>query len=394
MKLLFLADVSGEVAHLGDEAMLEANLGLFRELLPEAELVVACGPGWSGGGAATRKVRRLEFSPEDDGAREKLLAAVTAGQSDEGGLFEILSESSLLIISGGGNLSSSWPEHLYERVATARRAAAAGIPILLIGQTLGPELSPRQRELLTELLQLAAFVGVRETYSYALALELGAAPDRLGYQCDDAAFLQPGMPSAERLAGLPVDSPFVAITIHPLGEPSIHNPLVRELAGGLRRLVGATGARLVFIPHVAAASPGGILPDAAFGAAMARALYGNSPMPIAPILPPAEAMWLTQQARLVISTRYHPLVFAQAGNTPSIGLWSDEYTRRKLTGALIHSRVPERAMSLQKALAGDLLSLATQLWQSPPPELPLPPRSTRLATLRRALAGVRLSTPA
>jgi polysaccharide pyruvyl transferase WcaK-like protein len=398
MKLLFLADVSGEVAHIGDEAMLEANLGLFRELLPEAEMVVASGPEWSGGGAGTRTVARLQFSAESERAREALLAAVTAGQSDAGGLFETLRQASLLVISGGGNLSSSWPEHLYERVAMARSAAAAGIPILLIGQTLGPELTRRQRELLKELLQLAAFIGVRETYSYALALEIGAPPDRLHYQCDDAAFLQPSKPSAERLADLPLESPFVAITFHPLGEPSTHNPLIRELAGSLRRLVSATGARLVFIPHVAAASPGGILPDAAFGTALARAMYGNPPMPIGPILPPAEAMWVTQQARLVISSRYHPLVFAQAGNIPSIGLFSDEYTRRKLTGALIHSRVPERAMSLPAAVAGDLVSLATELWESAPvspsAELPLPSRSSRLAVLRRVVGGLRLPTPA
>ena len=48
-KLLFLADVYGPSSpHVGDEAMLEANVSLFRRLLPGCDIDVAAGPGWDG----------------------------------------------------------------------------------------------------------------------------------------------------------------------------------------------------------------------------------------------------------------------------------------------------------------------------------------------------------
>jgi len=95
-----------------------------------------------------------------------------------------------LIVSGGGNFSSTWPDLLYERATLLHLARIFGKPAVVLGQTLGPELSGAERRLLAETLSSARFVGLRELPSAVLAMELGVPPERLWYQCDDALFVE------------------------------------------------------------------------------------------------------------------------------------------------------------------------------------------------------------
>jgi polysaccharide pyruvyl transferase WcaK-like protein len=346
---------------VGDEAMLEANVSLLRRLLPDCEIEVAAGPGWDGTRLGARMLPRMEFPPHSEAERDTLLQAPAALISGYPAANAALS-CEALIISGGGNLSSTWPYHLYERLAMARLASSKGIPVMILGQTLGPELGVRERELLRELLRLSTWTGLRETYSYSLALELGADPETLSYQLDDATFLAP-MP-AQTDGFVPSDRPWIAVTVHPVVEPSIGDPVIAKLAASLRAIANATKAELAFLPHVGFPRESGALADGAFGEAIARALGIDLPLRIYPVLPAAQTLWLTQQASLVISTRYHPLVFALAGANPAVGVWTDEYTRRKLQGALIHAGRPGDAISLEEALAGGLTAKALQLWHS------------------------------
>lgn len=367
MKLLLLADVSGSVSHVGDEAMLEANIALFRQLVPGCEIKVAAGSGWDGSLLGVKVVPRLEFSHDSEVEREAWLESLTAtlSNTDHPAVFAALA-CDALIISGGGNLSRSWPQHIYERIAMARLAASKGAKIILLGQTLGPEFRARERTLISELLQLSIWTGLRETYSYALALELGADRPALSYQLDDALFLEASRPAQHVLdqLALSADRPWIAVTVHPLGEASVHNPSIVRLASGLRSISDAIGADLVFLPHVSFVNQEEIPGDSDFGEAIARALYANPSMRIAPLLPAAETLWLTQQASLVVSTRYHPVVFGLAGAVPAIGLWSDEYTRRKIQGALIHANRPGDALDLEDALSGRLLAKTLELWRT------------------------------
>ncbi len=366
MKLLLIADVSGRTAHVGDEAMLEANISLFRRLLPGCEITVAVGKGYDGSRLGVEMVPRLEFSPHSEVEREKLLESLKVGSHLDHPAVIAACSCDTLIISGGGNLSRSWPQHIYERSAMAQLAASKGARIIMVGQTLGPDFCLRERELLSELLRHSIWTGLRETYSYALALELGADIGTLSYQLDDAVFLESDPLPKDVLAKLkmPRSRPWIAVTVHPIGDASVHNPVVARLASCLRSIANATAADIVFIPHVSFETQEEPLGDEAFGEALARALYSNPTLRIAPVLPAAQALWLTQQSALVISTRYHPLVFGLAGGVPAIGLWSDEYTRRKIQGALIHASRPEDALELQDALAGRLVTKALDLWHT------------------------------
>jgi polysaccharide pyruvyl transferase WcaK-like protein len=362
-RILFLADVYGPSSpHVGDEAMLEANISLFRRLLPGCDIEVAAGPGWDGARLKARALPRIEFAPGTEAERDARLQKLHPPLDSPCPAAGAALSCDALIISGGGNLCSLWPHLVCERLAMARLASSKGTPVIILGQTLGPELGACERELLTELLQLSAWTGLRETYSYSLALELGANPETLSYQVDDATFLAPIPVRTDGFT--PSGRPWIGVTVHPVGEPRIGNPMIAALAASLRTIAKTAEAELVFLPHVDFPRESGALGDGAFGEAIDRALDGNPPLRIQPVLPAAQTMWLTQQATLVISTRYHPLVFALAGAVPAVGLWTDDYTRRKLQGALIHAGRLGDAMSLDEALAGKLTAKALQLWDS------------------------------
>jgi polysaccharide pyruvyl transferase WcaK-like protein len=368
MRLLFLGDISGRVIHVGDEAMLEANVALFRRLFPDCSVQVAAGAGWDGSrtGAEVNVVPRLEFSTTSEIERDSQLESICSGACSDHPAVRAALECDALVISGGGNLSGSWPHYIYERVAMARLAASKGIPVVMLGQTLGPVLNGRERVLVAELLHLCHWVGMRETYSYALALELGAEAEKLSYQLDDASFLKPevwqspNMPLADRKTS----RPWIAVTLHPYGDASIHNPLVKNLAAGLRTLAREADADLVFVPHYRVSDPADGLDDVSIGEALARALYENPPLLIVPALTASQVVGLTQQASMIVSTRYHPLVFGLAGGVPSLGIWTDEYTRRKLQGALIHAGRPEDGMPISEVLAGGFVEKAIGMWRS------------------------------
>jgi polysaccharide pyruvyl transferase WcaK-like protein len=356
-QLLFLADVYASSPHVGDEAMLEANVSLFRRLFPGCGVNVAAGADWDGTHFGARAIPRMEFGVSE-AERDALLQLPHPALESACPAARAALSCDALIISGGGNLTSIWPHLLCERLAMARLASSKGAPVIILGQTLGPELRARDRELLKELLKLSAWTGLRETYSYSLALELGADPDTLSYQVDDATFLTPT--PAPKDGSEQSDRPLIAVTVQPVGETGTGKPVIATLADSLRTIAKKTEAELIFIPHVDFPSTS----DSALGEAIGRALDGNPPLRILPVLPAAQTMWLTQQASMVISTRYHPLVFALAAAVPAVGIWTDDYTRRKLEGALIHAGRPGDAMSLDEALAGGLTAKALQLWDS------------------------------
>jgi hypothetical protein len=90
---------------------------------------------------------------------------------------------------------------------------------------------------------------------------------------------------------------------------------------------------------------------------------GLSQTVIAAGLDASQAKQLTVAADLVISSRYHPLVFGLSAGVPSLGIFGDEYCRIKLTGALAHGNLDRWVVSYDDIRDGVLLSKALELWQ-------------------------------
>ena len=362
-RLLFVADVGGPATyHVGDEAMLLANLDGFRERLTGLEAtIVSRDPAWTARHTEAKSVLPFGF-PEagraSDDDRQSMLDRLLA-DAEQGRVcseaMQAIADCDGVVISGGGNLSSTWPEHVFERVAFGALARRLGKPVVLLGQTIGPDVSPRIRPLVSDLLRNATFVGVRELPSAALARALGTPADRLFYQTDDAVFLNPVRVEEEWAAELTGGAPWIAITLDPFGQGRAVEGVLAALADQLARLAAFTGARLAFIPHVAGC-------DAGVGRALAARLPSATPLFVCPDLDARRAYWLTAQASLIVGTRYHPLVFGLAAARPCVGLVTDEYRRTKLHGALAHADLSGCCLSMEQAVGGGLFEAASQQW--------------------------------
>ena len=320
-----LADTGGDEFHVGDEAMLAAAV---------LRLGVLAGPP----------------------------AVVVAGRTHGAEELEaVVAAADALLVAGGGNLSSSWPALVAQRVRALRAAAARGIPAALGGQTLGPELSGAEREALAAALAGAALVGTRERPSATLAAELGVPEERIVAQVDDA-FLLPGEPPADPALGDLAAAPFLSVTLDAsFAVPGARVELLR-LASQLGSVAADLGLPVVVQPHVGPLGEAGDADGAA--GEIVRAVLANDGLPctVTPVLSPAETVWLTQRAALVASSRYHPLVFAGAAAVPALGLYSDAYTRIKLEGALEHVGAAAWVLPRGRAVAGGLAARLRELW--------------------------------
>lgn len=361
----FVGDVGAwDGFHVGDEAMMEANLELFREVAPYAGLnVVSADPGFSAAAYDVEAVARLGFDAcVNDQEREALLARLDQadGHHAPEAFARLQGNGDGLVISGGGNLTSPWPNCIYERLAFCRRAARTGAPIIFLGQTFGPKLEPHHRRMLAEMLALASWVGVREEHSFALALDLGASRSRLSYQLDDAALL--GADRAPPAVAFNVKDPWIAVTFHPLVDPMGQDPLLDTLARQLDAVAEHAGCPLVFIPHAKAAPAlGAPWSDEDVGHAIARRMR-RGVLHVLPVMMSRDVASLTRAAVMVISSRYHPIVFALSAGVPCVAVPTDRYTGVKLAGALAHYERTADACAFADVRDGRLAEMAIQRW--------------------------------
>ena len=368
-RLFVVADIGGpNHYHLGDEAMLEANLQAFRELIPEIQFTVPSrNPDWTSRryGVESLAFPKVPFGDCPNSWAQKLASteSTRALRTDWLGkdIRESLRSSSGLVVSGGGNICSTWPEKVLERVALIEYAVELRLPVVIVGQTLGPSLTPDQCRLLAEALRQSAWIGVREEGSAKLALALGVSAERLHKQRDDALFLCPVVVDDERVKELhSKQQPWIIVTLDASFGFAGREHSLRVLANQLDALAEYLHATLVFVPHVGGVDAGEALSDAVAGRALAAQL--RSQLVLLDLWQPSEVRWLIEQAAMIVSTRYHPLVFATAAGVAAIGIYLDEYTRTKLRGALTPAGLENYCISLKDAEQGALFPLAAELW--------------------------------
>ncbi len=340
VRLLSIGDigVSDGMMHIGDEAMVEA---LRDEMHARGvELVaVSAEPAESAARYGVDAVPRIGFAVLNrDDAEDRMREVVAAakhpsllGTDDPArAVIEAIADTDGVVVAGGGNLASRWPVHIYERATLARIAGELGRPVVITGQTFGPDLEPHDRTLLSRALQNARLVGVREKTSLALARELGVVA-RLGV--DDASFLGDRDPGADEDADAPRSGVLVSLSLSLGGAPR------DETVAGIARLVDRaaelTGESVAFHAHfgrldsAAPARGDAVLHDEV------RAQM-SAPSRVIPTGDPRAAARLARSSALLITGRYHPAVFAAPAGVPIVGLVADDYTRIKQLGVLGH----------------------------------------------------------
>jgi polysaccharide pyruvyl transferase WcaK-like protein len=344
---LVLADVGGPAGfHVGDEAMLEANLAVLAEALPRARITV------------------VSNDPAHTAIRYSVDAVASRGVAGPGPGLDALQTVDGLLISGGGNMNATWGDLLHERLDLIEGAHARGLPVVVTGQTIGPDLTATDEHRISELLPACSFVGVRDVPSWWRLRALGVPACRLRYQADDALGILPP----------PGDDPppvarYIAVT---LSDTMAVGGRAERLADELARLSRWTGLPLRLVPHLAAGARSGAASDRAHGHRLAHAIAGRAAVDNVWCGGPRRVAAVTAAAACVISTRYHPLVFAAGARVPAIGLASDEYTRVRMVGALTHVGRADDVMAVDDALDGFLASRARSLIGEPSRNEPAP----------------------
>ncbi len=372
MRLVVIGDVgvTDAMMHIGDEAMFEAMVGQFTRRGAQVTGISA-DPAETANRYGIDAVQRIGFdmSLGREAAEERLRAIVAAagsgataaipgmhalGADDPAwGVIEAVRAADGVAVAGGGNMASNWPMHIFERRALAGIAAATATPFVVSGQTLGPDLVSEDRELIREIGDIARRLGVREVASARLARELGIDDDVLRQTVDDASFLVDEAPADGS------SSPYVLVSLstHLGGRP--RETAVAGLAALLDRLTATTGAEVRFHAHWGSLRDDEIRGDSVLHDEVRRAM--GEPSVVVPTGDSPAAARLARGAALLVSSRYHPVVFAVPAGVPTLGIHVDGYTKVKLTGALGNFD-QTGVVSIDDVIDGSAVGRAESLW--------------------------------
>jgi polysaccharide pyruvyl transferase WcaK-like protein len=355
--------------HVGDEAMTEALINELTKRGVRIAALISADPAESAARYSVPTLGRLGFdvaATATRAARELRLTEITLAATEPRRLdpadpavrvIEAITAADGLVVAGGGNLSSLWPEHVYERSALIAIASALGKPVVVSGQTLGPALATRDGVLLCEMLGRASLVGVREATSFGIAQQLGVPADVLRLTCDDALWLK-GAVSAE---SLPAD--YCVVTIAPWAGLVDLQCLVPSIARLLDRVIEVTGCDIVFVPHLGVLSADAKSADQVVHQDIIGAM-SNTRVHALPMLDPKTVAQITRKAAMSISTRYHPVVFASSSGVPAVGISVDEYTGVKIGGALDLVGLGEFHIPLSMLASGQAETVALAAWSA------------------------------
>jgi hypothetical protein len=135
--------------------------------------------------------------------------------------------------------------------------------------------------------------------------------------------------------------------------------VVAGIAALLDALAAESGLEIIFSPHFGSTSPTLMRGDSVMHAAVAERM--SAPSREIPATDAAASGALARRAGFVVSSRYHPVIFAVPGGVPAIGIAVDDYTTVKLTGAL--GNFGQRAvLDAASLVAGAGPALAARVW--------------------------------
>lgn len=269
-----------------------------------------------------------------------------------------------LLIAGGGNMNSLYGWLLYERAAVAGIARALELPVVIAGQTLGPVLYGRDREVASELLARASLVGARESSSLTLGRQLAGGDQNKVASClDDASFY--ASKSAAKAEPVSVSDSavpsggYIAATFSGGHGPIDRETYVKTVAAALDQAALATGCTVVLLAHMS--TPGMGDGDEAMHAEIAAAM--KTPVGLPPILSAEDTAALTAGASLVITSRYHPVIFALDAELPVVALACEDYSYTRLNGALRNWGLGPLALTLPSLFDGTFGSAVEEAWK-------------------------------
>lgn len=415
MRVAILNDIGQPNYHVGDEAMCHAAVGALSArgvtdlvlLTHDTEHTLARYQS-----VEAAPVLTFPWDPDARQARLSKIESVLAGQTDAlpdsdplFALIELIRGVDAVLIAGGGNMNSEYGWMLYERAAVTRVAKHVNKPVVFSGQTLGPSLSPPDREVLRRTLELATLVGLRDPESLHLAEALcpehrglrSCPDDAVGWALDalsgpwakhgasgprrsdghvgSAGGAVTSVPAFDQAVASGADStpkpvteatdptrPRILATFAPRSGPFDQSEAAEAFAVVLDALVHRTGGTVEFVPHLA--QFGVHDGDEAFHRKVATRMHSES---VHREIEPADlSLRRTLTADYVVTTRYHPVVFGLAGGATVLPIAVDEFAEVRMGGAfqtwgITGQVIPLAALITPRRVAWDLRE-AAQKW--------------------------------
>ena len=342
MSIVAIGDIGvlDGMMHIGDEAMFEAFLDAARARGIRDVTAISANPAESAARYGIGAIGRIGFTGTRAEMTERLAAVLAAARgtstltADDPALAVIaaIGASSLVVVTGAGNIASNWPLHIFERAAIAEIARLAGVPFVVSGQTIGPSLSPDDAALVRQMLGSARLVGLRESASFELVrgLDIGhdighdAGHDAVKQTVDDASFLD--------IDSAPLAAPSTCLVSFSTHVGDRDRGAFQDVAALLLDDVAALGLEIVFHAHFGPIAGEPARGDVVMHEGVASRM--KAPSRTEPTLDPRTSASLARGTALVVTSRYHPAVFAVGAGVPTIGIAVDDYTSVKLTGAL------------------------------------------------------------
>ena len=385
MRIVVIGDVGvlDDMVHIGDEAMFDELVHQMRARGIEQITAVSSNPAETSARYGVSAVPNIGFrtqrTREQLDARMDLVLRTAAGDTgllaDDDtahAVIEAIRLSDGVAVSGGGNMASTWPSHIFERGTIGEIARLLGKPLVVSGQTIGPQLTAADGELVARLLSSADLVGLRESPSHALSLALGVPADLLTKTVDDASFISDQPIDADT----PPATPYCLVSLSTHVGDEERGAFQQATAELLESIAAETGLDIVFFAHFASLNEGEsrgdtVMHDAviermsvlrAASATDSTARTSTRRITTARTTDSVSAARLARAAALVVSSRYHPAVFAVSGGVPTIGIPVDDYTTTKLTGALGNFGQSALIPAAQ-LVAGDGAAVASALWR-------------------------------
>ena len=357
------------MVHVGDEAMFDEMVYQLRSRGVDSITGISSNPAETRERYGIDAVAGIGFRTQKTRAEQQArMDAVVRTAAGETGLLDAddpalavidaIRTSDGVAVSGGGNMASTWPSHIFERATIGEIARLAGKPLVVSGQTLGPHLDDADSRLVAALLSSAALVGLREKPSHELSLALGVPAGLANQTVDDASFLSEQDRTTDAAADTAAPYALVSLSTHVGVENRAE--FQQAVADLLDHVVENTGLDIRFYAHFASLDVAESRGDTVMHNAVIERMTSTRVATLDEGDSVAAAR-LARGAALVISSRYHPAVFAVSGGVPTIGIPVDDYTTTKLTGAL--GNFGQSALvSAQQLVAGAAPAVASGVW--------------------------------
>jgi polysaccharide pyruvyl transferase WcaK-like protein len=274
-------------------------------------------------------------------------------------------EASALVIAPGGGLASRYSaEALMVCAIEGLIARAFGLPVFLEGPSIGPIETRRDNGAVSQLLNDAQRVTVRDRASADAARRIGRAIDpQVVPDPASAALGHLGRGPADAAAWLasinvPADRRYAVVSLRD-GAPGdlAHMETVRRALGALPEHTA-----WIYLPHCTDAGGGRGADD--LEVLRADEWVGAHLVAWDPALGDRAAVGLIAGATLTIGTRFHLSVLAAAAGTPSVCLVGDDYDRLRVRG--LRSAPGVRIVELDQPEAA--VAAVTELVAGPRPE--------------------------